>query len=103
MKRIIGYMVGAGYLVSAVAPTSQVLRSLRRKDTQDIALGWPILVMVALGMILPRVIQVKDKVLIFGHLLTMGANFVNLTLIVYYSSPPLRGRAVFFFEINLIM
>lgn len=80
-------MAVAGFVLMALAPLTQAIKSLRIKDASEVSIWWPRLTVLALWLIVPSILTVNTKVIFYGHFVALTLNMLNLVVVEYYRKP----------------
>ena len=72
------------YVIFALAPLTQTWAIWKKRDSQGVALAWPILFNIAMVMVAPGIIETGRTTLVAGHLSGLAANLANLGFILRF-------------------
>lgn len=74
----------AAYVIFIFAPLTQAFKILKTKMSDEIALAWPLMLIAAMCLIVPGMVETGKPILIIGHLITLLANLINLGAILWF-------------------
>ncbi len=81
-----------GYVLLVIAPVAQICKSLKERDTHEVALFWPIISIAGMILLIPQIVVTADLILIVGHSAALLTNSVNLAILAIFRNSAAAER-----------